>query len=390
MNPLYVLVVLTLLAQTVQVGARLAVMLYAVHLAASPAIVGIIAALFTLLSMFTSVHVGRWIDRSGARIPMLVGTVMLTAGAAIGVVWRELAALFAISVVIGTFHNLIFISQQRLAGQYGRPEDRVRNFSLTSLSQSAGGMVGPIIAGFTIDSLGYPGTFLVFTLIAALPLTALAFNLLEYPPKEAAPTRKAGERVGTMRLFRDADLRRIYTVSVLTSSTWSIVIFLLPLYGTQIGLGATTIGFIIGAFSVATVVIRVVLPWLSRHLTPWQLMIASLITTAAAFVPIPIATSVPLLTLFAACIGMGLGLCGPLSQALLYDASPPGRIGELLGLRVTMLNGSHTAVPLLTGAIGTAIGVGPVFWVIGGCLFTGSWLIRAQWRRTSRRSAGHP
>ena len=40
--------------------------------------------------------------------------------------------------------------------------------------------------------------------------------------------------------------------------------FLLPLYGIQIGLGASAIGFIIGSFSIATVLVRLALPWLSR------------------------------------------------------------------------------------------------------------------------------
>src|SRR3954471_1065441 len=99
-------------------------MLYGVHLGASAATVGVLSALFSLVNVFTSVQVGRWIDRSGARVPMLLGSAMVTVGAAVGFLWHALAALFVVSLVIGTFYNLIFISQQRIAGQYGRPEDR--------------------------------------------------------------------------------------------------------------------------------------------------------------------------------------------------------------------------------------------------------------------------
>jgi MFS family permease len=391
LNPLYLLVVLTTLGHTVQVGSRLAAQLYAVHLDASPATVGLISALFSLINVFTSVHVGRWVDRSGARLPMLIGSAMVTLGAAIGFLWRDLTALFVLEVVIGSFYNLIFISQQRIAGQYGRPEDRVRNFSLVSLAQSAAGTFGPVAAGFSIEHGGYPQTFLMFTVISAIPLGAFLLGLLKYPPTEPRPSKAEGKRTGAFALMRqDRQLRRMYAISVLTSSTWSIVIFMIPLYGTQIGLGASTIGIIIGSFSVATVAVRVILPALNRRFTTWQLLIGSLVVTAVSYTAFPLVTAILALNLLAAGIGMGLGLCGPISQAILYDVSPPSRIGELLGLRVTMLNMSHGGMPILSGSLGAAVGVAPVFWLVAACLYAGAWVIRDEWHASAKRRATSP
>lgn len=381
MSPINILVALTTCSHAVQVGGRLAVMLYAVHLSASPATVGLLAALFNLVNVVTSVHVGRWIDKSGSRVPMLVGSVMITLGAALAVLWPSLAALFIVSVVIGSFHNLIFIAQQRLAGQYGKPEDRIRNFSVISLGQSAAGMLGPVSAGFAIEHAGYSETFLMFTIIAAVPLAALLFNLLPYPPKGPARPRSTERKLGMLELMREPRLRAMYIVALLASSTWSIVIFLIPLYGTQIGLGASTIGIIIGAFSIATVVIRVVLPWLSRWFTSWQMLIGSLAVSGLALALIPAVTGVVALAVLATWVGLGLGLTGPISQALLHDLAPHERIGELLGLRVTLINASHAGVPILSGAVGAAIGVGPVFWVVAACLFAGVWMTRGQLRQ---------
>jgi predicted MFS family arabinose efflux permease len=379
LNPVYILVVLTSCSHSVQVGGRLAVMLYAVHLSASPAAVGVLSALFNLINIFTSVAVGRWIDKSGSRVPMFLGTAMIAVGAAMICVWPDLWMLFVASAVIGSAHNLVFIAQQRLAGQYGKPEDRIKNFSVISLGQSAAGTLGPVAAGFAIEHAGYNETFLMFTLIAAAPLALLVFNLLPYPPASPARPKTAERKVPTRELLREPRLRGMYIVALLASSTWSIVTFLIPLYGTQIGLGASTIGIIIGAFSIATVVIRVVLPWLSRHMSSWQMLIGSLILSGIAMGLIPVFSGVLALTLLSIVVGLGLGLTGPISQALLHDLSPPDRIGELLGLRVTLLNASHAGVPMISGAVGAAIGVGPVFWVVAACLFAGSWATRAQW-----------
>lgn len=389
MKPIYILVALTTCSHMVQVGGRLAVMLYAVHLSASPATVGVLSSLFNLINIFTSVEVGRWIDRSGAKTPVLVGSVMINVGAGLACIWTDLAALFVVSVVIGSSHNLIFIAQQRLAGQYGKPEDRVANFSVISLGQSAAGTLGPVAAGFAIEHTGYAGTFLMFTIIAALPLGFLVFNLLPYPPQRPHKPKAGARKVPTRELLREPKLRAMYVVALLASSTWSIVTFLIPLYGTQIGLGASTIGIIIGAFSVATVVIRVVLPWLARTITSWQMLIGSLLVSGIAMALIPSVTGVLAITVLATGVGLGLGLTGPISQALLHDLSPPDRIGELLGLRVTLLNASHAGVPMISGAVGAAIGVGPVFWVVAASLFAGVWMTRAQWREPDVGPAGH-
>lgn len=391
MNPVHILVAVTTCSHAVQVGGRLAVMLYAVHLSASPATVGLLSALFNIVNIFTSVQVGRWIDRAGARVPMLVGSVMIAVGAGLVCVWPAMAGLFVASVVIGTSHNLVFMAQQRLAGQYGKPEDRVRNFSTLSLGQSAAGTLGPVAAGFAIEHAGYTETFLMFTLIAALPLAVLLFKLLPYPPNSPPRIKTAERKAPARELLREPKLRSMYIVALLASSTWSIVTFLIPVYGTQIGLGASTIGIIIGAFSVATVVIRIVLPWLSRHLTSWRMLIGSLLVSGVAMGLIPVLSGVVALTVLSIWVGLGLGLTGPLSQALLHDLSPPDRIGELLGLRVTLLNASHAGVPIISGALGAALGAGPVFWVVAAFLFAGGWATRAQWNEPDVHAAsdGH-
>ena len=60
-------------------------------------------------------------------------------------------------------------------------------------------------------------------------------------------------------------------------------------------------------------------------------------------------------------LGLGLGCSQPLSLMLIYDRAPPGRSGEALGLRLTLNNFMHIAIPLLFSSIGTVFGVAPVF-----------------------------
>jgi len=55
-------------------------------------------------------------------------------------------------------------------------------------------------------------------------------------------------------------------------------------------------------------------------------------------------------------------------MTLLHAASPPGRAGEAVGVRTTVLNASSTVMPMLIGTLGVAIGVGPAFWLVATVL----------------------
>jgi MFS family permease len=77
-------------------------------------------------------------------------------------------------------------------------------------------------------------------------------------------------------------------------------------------------------------------------------------------------------------LGLGLGSAQPVIMSLLYAASPPGRQGEAVGLRTSLLNGSHTLIPLASGAASTALGMAPVFWALAASLLAGAWFARQQ------------
>jgi predicted MFS family arabinose efflux permease len=365
-------------------GARMVVLLDAIRLQASPAVVGILAALFGLVSAIGSVAVGRWMDRVGPAGAMKWCSVIMVAGAAVGFFWRDLAALFFVSTLIGSFYNFFYLGHTQWLGKMGNEEDRAKNVSLASLGFSSAAFLGPLATGFMIDGLGYAQAYLLLAAVPLFPFVVIALNTIEAPAgsgRRDADSPACERHGGVMELLRDRRLLRIYGMAVLAHTTWSLVNFLVPVYGAQIGLSASTIGVILGAYAIATVVIRAFLPLLARRFTIWQLMILSFAVTGVSFVIFPVVTGTLVLIVLAFCIGLGLGLSGPLAQALLYEASPPGRLGEVMGLRVSAMNLNQTVVPFLSGAAGAALGIAPVFWAMAALLFAGSYVTRGQWKR---------
>ncbi len=377
---LWQLIALTILAHSVFNGSRMLVSLYAIHLHASPLTVGALMSFYALLPMLFAVSVGRLVDRVGARWPMLAASVAMALGTLAPFIWPRLETLYVASTLIGTGVMAFHVAVNQVVGALGRPEDRAANFSWLALGFSVSGSLGPLLTGFAIDSIGHASTFL---LLFAFPLPPLVVLWLNRPALPRARERKAdaGER-RVMDLLRNRELRRVFIASGLLSMGWDLYTFVIPIYGSRIGLTASTIGVIMGSFAIATFAVRLVMPLLVRRVKAWHTVTAALSITAGTYSLFPFFTSVPLLIALSFILGIGLGCSQPMVMALLYDTSPPGRQGEAVGVRTTVMNASHTVLPLAFGALGAALGMGPVFWSMAGLLGAGAWFVNR--RRESR------
>ena len=181
-----------------------------------------------------------------------------------------------------------------------------------------------------------------------------------------------------MDLLRNRPLRRVFIASGLLNMAWDLYTFVMPIYGSRIGLSASTIGAVMGSFAISIFAVRLLLPLLIRRVLPWQVIGAALLISAAVYCVFPLFTSVPLLVALSCVLGLGLGCSQPMVMALLYNTSPPGRQGEAVGVRTTVMNASSTALPLGSGALGAALGMGPVFWSMAALLGAGAYIVNRR------------
>jgi MFS family permease len=108
------------------------------------------------------------------------------------------------------------------------------------------------------------------------------------------------------------------------------------------------------------------------------MLIGAMFATGLALAVLPLVSDVRLLMLLAFLLGMGLGGAQPMIMALLYNKAPAGRGGEAVGVRTLLLNFSQAGIPLMFGALGTALGMTPVFWTMALALAAGAWYARRR------------
>lgn len=338
-------------------------------------------ALYALCPMLLAVYIGKFADRVGPRLPILLGSMGFAAALLLPPLFPGLNMLFIYALVIGASFHFFFVTVTGITGGIGGEENRVRNYALISLGFSGSSFLGPMITGFSIDLLGHLPTFL---LLALFPVFTCLLLLFKKGFLLSSLTKVAKSKKNAVDLLRIPDLRNALIASGIISAGYDLFQFYMPVYGHAIGLSASAIGIVISFCAIATFVIRVALPRLVKTLSEWDIITYAILVAASAFALFPFFRGGFSLAVISFLFGLGVGCGQPISMSLIYALSPHGRASEAAGLRVMVNNIAHTVMPLIFGSLGTALGFFPVFISNSVLLFASGALMRWSGARDSK------
>jgi MFS family permease len=383
------MLVIVILAQMGTNGAKLLLALFAIDLGASPLQVGITFAMFSILPAILAISAGRWVDRIGVRLPLLIGCGGIAIAIASVFLTPALWALYACAALIGVFFMVYVVAGQSLVGSMGANSDRTRNFSYYSLAVAFSSVLGRAGTGVSIDLMGHRSTAL---LLAIGPLLALAIAWwlpVRNPTVKAKSERTV--RTSTYELWKIPALRRALIAAAIVESGNELFALFIPLYGSSLGFSATFIGTLLATFSAATFLVRMALPRLVGRFGEEGVLSCALGFAALVGV-LTISTTQPwVLLLLTAAFGFSIGCGMPLSMALTYARAPVGRAAEAIGMRQTVNKSIEVTVPVCFGALAVVAGLAPLAIVLGTVLAVGSIVIGRDARRLRQpRSTGAP
>ncbi|MCC6534437.1 MAG: MFS transporter [Burkholderiales bacterium] len=362
----YAVTLLSLLTHGCYIGSRLVASLFALELGANPLQVGVLAGLYAALSLLLAIQAGKLSDRLGPLRPMLLGSALVLFALVLPYAFASINALYVSAVVIGAGFIFFNVSVQSLIALLSTPSTRARNFSILSQGYSLSTLFGPLGAGFAVQHLGATPSYLVLALIAAVPVMGLP--LLPGLLRLRSDAPPAAVRSSAFELLRDKPLRSSFLSSGLVVTGWDLYTFYLPVHAHAMGFGAATIGVLLALFGAAAFVARFFLPPLVQRLSEAGLLAWAMIVAALLFVVFPLFRDVYALATLSIALGLTLGLGQPLSMMITYSRAPAARAGEANGVRLMVNHFMHFAVPIASGGLGTAFGVGPVFWLNAACL----------------------
>lgn len=382
-RPLLLIIAMSLATHIGFGGSRVLASLFALHLGASALTIGVVVALYALLPLFLAVRAGQLIDRVGLRPPLVFGGIMIVSGLLVPFAFPNLIAVSVSATMLGVGFMAWQVAAQTMTGALSTSETRAGNFALLGMGFSASGLIGPIIAGVSIDLLGYR---IAYAVLAVLPLVALvavwAFPRW-IPRRRQAEAR--GERRSSADLWRIPALRDIFIAGGILATAWDLFNFLLPVYARSMGLSASAIGVIMAVFAAATFLVRIVTARLARRYGEPSVLAGAIFCAAAGYAAFPFASGAVALAAISFVIGLGCGCGQPITMTLIYTLSPKGRAAEGTGIRVMINQLTHVVIPVTFGAVASAAGYVAVFAGCAAMLFGGGEFFRRSSAARRRR-----
>lgn len=360
-------------------GLRLAAPLQTLSEGYSPWSVGMLLALFAAAPVLSAMPAGRLADRLGYHRPVHLSVALTVLGCLLAVASTFLAGawhfalLCAAAMATGTGANTGMLTIQRTAGlAAGSSVERVRIFSWLGIAPSFSNVIGPVAVGFMIDAHGFGAGY---ALLLLMPLATLV-SARQVPRSVPALARPVVAGRTAWDLLRAPGLKRLLVVNWLLSMCWDVHTFAVPVLGHERGFSASTIGLILGAFTLSVTVVRALIPLLAHKLREATVVRTAMVATGVVFVLYPLAPNAWVMGGCALLLGITLGSVQPMVMSMLHQLTPDDRHGEALALRSMAINASSTVMPLVFGATGTLLGAAVLFWAVGGAVGAGSWVAR--------------
>jgi MFS transporter, DHA1 family, tetracycline resistance protein len=328
-RPLFVLF-LTILVNLIGFGIIIPLLpFYATAFGASPLVIGLLFASFSISQLFAAPLLGEWSDRWGRRPVIILSLVGTTFSFVLLAVAGSLPILFLARIVDGLSGGNITTARAYIA-DITAPEDRARAYGMLGAAFGLGFIMGPALGGF-FSRYGYTAPIwvaalmsLIATLLAViwLPETRHATSAASGSPWKALPGVLARPK---LRVLLGVDF--VYWMSFAVYQTT------FALFGAQrFGFDAQKTGYLLSAFGFLGVIVQGALVGpIVRRLGERRTLTLGLLLAAIGWGGSALTYSVPVLILMLVPGAMGIGLCNATLSALISHSADIHEQGRVQG-----------------------------------------------------------
>ena len=339
---------------------------FAEELGASVLFSGLIFAARGAGSMIGDVPSGLLTSRLGGRLTMTAG-VLLTAGSGVAMGFSVVPAMLAgLTLLNGIAFALWHVSRLAYMTETVPVEYRGRALSLVGGVTRVGFFLGPIIGG----ALGKAGGLETVFFAQAAVVCAAALLVATRLPRARAGDAGTPERPRVS--LRSVVLAGRRSLLVAGSVAITLVLirhgrqFLIPVWGSSIGLDPLQIGLIFGfASAIDMLMFYPVGMVMDRWGRKW-VIVPSLLVLSASLILMPLTGTFGSFLLVGLLSGFGNGLGSGAVMTLGADLSPRDAAGEFLGVWRLVGDVGAVAAPAVVGGLAAVLTLGAAAVSTGG------------------------
>jgi MFS transporter, DHA1 family, tetracycline resistance protein len=302
---------------------------YAETFGASPVVIGLLFAAFSLAQLIAAPVLGALSDRFGRRpilIFSLVGTVISFAMLAVA---HTLAMLFVARVIDGLSGGNITIARAYIA-DVTEPDERARAFGFLGAAFGMGFIVGPGLAG-VFARISYTAPIWVAAAVTAvaaamawfwLPETVHRGDAVTTPPWRALPD-----------VLRRTHLRPLLIADFIYWCTFAVCTTTFALFASRrFDFDVVRTGYVLAAFGVLGVIVQAVLVGIvAKAIGVKRTLLTGLVIAAGGWGLVAMSTTVPLFLLALIPAGVGVGLCNASIVTLVSHSGSKEEQGTVQG-----------------------------------------------------------
>ncbi len=338
---------------------------YAERLGASPAVVGMLVAVYAVCQLIAGPLLGQLSDQFGRKPLLMISQVGTLAGFLILAFSNTLALVFFARIIDGVTAGNLSLAQAYIS-DVTPPEQRAKSFGVIGIAFGMGFLLGPAVSGF-LSQFGYQYPIFAAAALSATSILATAVLLPSNPPLPAGhqegDTGPGGRRLSVLEWNRYTEYFRRPELAPLLFKYFSFVLSFAMFTGgfalfaerryTWNGhpFGPKEVGYIF-AYSglIGGTLQGGALGLLVRRFGERPLMTASLLACSAGYVLLAFAYTIPVLLISATVASFG-GISRPVLTSLITQVATRREQGTVLGLTQSLTSVALIIGPLISGIL---------------------------------------
>jgi DHA1 family tetracycline resistance protein-like MFS transporter len=349
---------------------------YATSYGASPLMIGLLFASFSVSQLFAAPLLGEWSDRWGRRPILILSLIGTTVSFVMLALATDLWMLFAARIIDGLSGGNITTARAYIA-DVTTEEDRAKSYGFLGAAFGLGFILGPALGGF-FSHISYTAPIWVAALVS-LGATALAWVWL---PETLHRARAASG--SPWQALRDiagrSQLRILLGVDFIYWMSFAVYQTTFALFGAnRFGFDAARTGYFLSAFGFLGVIVQggLVGPIVKR-LGERRTLTAGLLLAAIGWGGSALTYSLPIFVLLLIPGAMGIGLCNATLSALISQSAGADEQGRVQGAAGALESIGRAAGPVWGNGVleyfgeGAAYGAAAVL-LIGASVLIGSY-----------------
>ncbi|WP_329252569.1 MFS transporter [Streptomyces sp. NBC_01478] len=331
---------------------------------------GLVASLYGLGGVVSSIGSGVMTDRLGRRPTLLIAQSSTAASVALLGFMHDPVAIAGVAFLVGAASNASRPAVQAMMADIVRPEDRVRAFSLNYWAINLGFAISSMAAGF-IAEVSYRAGFLLEAGMTAVCAVVVFLRLPESRPTvpAGADGKRPADAVGLRTVLRDGRFMSVVGLSFLVALVFQQGSVGLPVAMGEAGFTPADYGTAIAVNGFLIVALQIPVTRLIEHRDAKRLLVVSSILAGYGFGLTAFAGSVGVFALTVCVWTLGEMINAPTQTGLVVRLSPVQGRGRYQGMYTLSWAVAALVAPLMSGFVIDHFGAE---WLWGMCAVVGT------------------